>query len=215
MNNIWDNEICKSWHSPLFTFYTALGLWYVYSRNGTMMSWHICQKNENRPIGHLYSSPGRVGNLYAERVQRPWSNSAQIIFCVPFLLALSTQWVSCALKQTEKKSNKSVSNYVLIRYINTAMKTWLKVTWHCHPGDDTEKSPPLVLHLQPASIHLSSCSLVMNLLPEPQPHSSREPSCRKACGGYNELHVYPGFPDLWPMTSSISKVLHLSETVGP
>lgn len=65
------------------------------------------------------------------------------------------------------------------------------------------------------SICLSSCSVLMNLLPEPQPHSSREPSCRKACGGYNELGVYPGCPDLRPMTSSIKEVLHLSETEGP
>ncbi|KAJ4941928.1 hypothetical protein JOQ06_011800, partial [Pogonophryne albipinna] len=48
--------------------------------------------------------------------------------------------------------------------------------------------------------------------PERWPLSSREPSCRKACGGYNELGVYPGFPDLRPLTSSIKEVLHLSET---
>lgn len=32
--------------------------------------------------------------------------------------------------------------------------------------------------------------------PKAAAHSSREPSCRKACGGYNELGVCPGFPDL-------------------
>lgn len=65
------------------------------------------------------------------------------------------------------------------------------------------------------SLCLSSHSVLMNLLSEPQPYSNREPSCRKASGGYNELGVYPGFPDLRPMTSSIKEVLHLSETVGP
>lgn len=30
--------------------------------------------------------------------------------------------------------------------------------------------------------------------PHPRLHSSREPSCRKACGGYNELGVYLGVP---------------------
>lgn len=49
----------------------------------------------------------------------------------------------------------------------------------------------------------------------PAPLQQREPSCRKACGGYNELGVYPGFPDLRPMTSSINEVLLLSETLGP
>lgn len=77
----------------------------------------------------------------------------------------------------------------------------------------------LGLSLQAASIYLSlqllSAGETGNLLPEPQPHSSREPSCRKVCGGYNELGVYPGCPDLRPMTSSIKEVLHLSETVGP
>lgn len=99
---------------------------------------------------------------------------------------------------------------------------WKKLVWRWAGWTPTSRrafegpTPPLspcwlFLFLHPASICLSSCSGVMNPLLKPQLHSSREPSCRRACGGYNELGVYPGFPDLWPMTSSIKEVLHLSE----
>lgn len=44
-------------------------------------------------------------------------------------------------------------------------------------------------------------SLQLMNLPPPWLHSSREPSCRKACGGYNELGVYLGVPR--PLTHDI------------
>lgn len=61
-------------------------------------------------------------------------------------------------------------------------------------------APCTIPSLRAASIHPS---LQLMNLPPPPPllHSSREPSCRKACGGYNELGVYLGVPR--PLTHDI------------